>query len=596
VGAEEQQIRQDVVTHHHPLQSDSYHNSLDQSFFERTSTSQYIEELAALATADPICIYAGAGVSADIGAPLYEELMPWLLHEFIREHPDLTHEGSNVKLDTAYRLSAALSGAYAPAYLGSITREIARSLSPIENPYKNGIFASRIHSILRKGRRPGGFLARGVTALAFSVLRARGTSKVLTTNYEGSIVDEAQSNLVRYLPELADYSFHTITHYAGVPGVVPANRVPLYYLNGKLDDSSRLVIGESDFFAWYDHQLTQNSEHHRWRSEVISTALSEGTCLFVGSGLTDPDLLAQLATTKSDRRKYAILLAPPIETADTQRKDRHLLRDLVERRFLHLGIVPITVDYPHQVPQFLREVALRVRDGNGYRPYICRLNTWWQNWHHHLGYSTPNSVAGARSFDMQNAWRILLEELLASSEVTSFLGGGPANDEQVQIEVWLRNPDPGQRRIFLWANSDCVWLNGASAHVASLRLNAPPEYLAQRTFRSGHIVTEELPANRGHWRFCVSIPLVLHAPDWHHLPIGVLNVLGNQAPPIGERHLASPLVSLARDTRRLEAFEGVLKRTINYWLDANNLGDLLQLVSRLNKGEDVSFLREDQGA
>ena len=584
-------------------------------FFDRRSTTRLIEELAA---ANPLCLYAGAGVSADIGLPLNDALAPLLLADALRKEPRLARHAP-VQLEAA--INRAIDGLRkaSPAYLASITRESLATRG--SGTSADSRLRNAIADIAAEGRRPGGFLARSIGALAFSMLQTGRSVQVVTTNYDSVVIDEAESTLHTYFPDQQDFRFapvawrgETDTDNDGEPfrrraaeAQKDPMRVRLYYANGQLDSSGTLIASELDFLSPGELAPHEDQVRHRERELLLEDAMVNSICLFVGSSVTDPDTLARLARTRHvGRARYALLVAPehrldrslpPDAAMERARTDHDLLRMLVERRFAHIGIVPVTVDFPAQVPQLLREVALRVKYGDGYRPYGARLLEWWNHWYEHFGFTSAGTVNNnGRSLWNQVVWR---EKLLALRDgpdgIRAWLGdhvtGGPT--ENLMVEVWVRNPR--NRTVFLWASSNSLWLDGATAHHGELRMRAQHLYVAQTTFHEGVTRAVPLHSERGPWKYCVSMPLILHEEPWHHLPVGVANVLSDQTlpatadEPVGAE--GSPLYrvmdgGLAPEVRKtaLEGLEERIKRAINTLLDPNNLPDLRQDVLAAREG------------
>jgi len=509
---------------------------LEKGFFRRETTWNYIEALAGL---EDVTIYTGAGVSADVGAPLSDELMPYILGRWIEGHPDLksvTDESRREEI--AKRVTSAIAKAYPPAYIGSIAREIARHRRSKESPEANRKFSLQIEEANQAGYTTGGFLARSVGALAIALKREDRCVEIITTNYDNTIVDEREK-ILSYFTELAsdcDYFFKVRTSESGTDALKP-DEIPVFHVNGAVSDgvADPLVIGEADFFAWYDKFLEKHHlENQKWRQERLDAALTKTACLFVGSSLTDPDVLAKLAETKFQMPRYAVLLAPDQENepdgsallrlgegepTQIDPNERCLARDAVAQRFLHLGVIPIMVDFPHQVPQLLSEIALRIQQGDGYQKYSTRLDGWWDRWAKLFGFD-DKQAPGPRNVPLQAHWAHRLAVIRDEVREALDLAHG-STEEKVVVEVWVRNPRT--RTLFLWATSEGIWLNGDTA--ASCDLGEGDIRLGvQRSFRKGRTHVAEIRPKQDQWRYGVSVPLTLHDAPWHHLPVGVVNI------------------------------------------------------------------------
>jgi hypothetical protein len=527
---------------------------LDKGFFERPSTTAYIEELAALPN---VTLLAGAGVSADLGAPLWTDLMTAILLKWTRQLPELMQLTRAQRKNAALEVIEALGSHLSPAAIGSILRTIAASRHPLDDREKSEDFRREIRDLNRAGRTPGGFLARSVGILALSLRQAGRPVTVVTTNYDDHI-EAAMPHIHRYVPALSPFE---LVERADSITDASANVVPVIHLNGSIKEGTRgepdrgLVIGEADFFARYG-STGSLIEEHSWRSEMLDSVLGGTSTVFIGSSVTDPDILSALALTKGHgSSRYSIQIRPDMTfEGHGKNTSRRLADSLLAARFEHLGVVPIFVDFKHQVPQLLREVALKVRQQDGYQSYMDRLNDWWGYWSDLAG-----GADSRRSTDLQNVWHETLRRVrdIADSQLRRL---SKPDDEMVMVEVWLR--DHHRRLLVHWANSESLWLYNDTAHVAPIA--SGNDYQAQNTFREGRTVSHELHSRRGHWVYCVSMPLVLHEEPWFHLPVGVLNVLSSKK--------RGALRHMAKRMPELDAFENAVKGPVSDLLDPLRIG------------------------
>jgi hypothetical protein len=519
-------------------------------FFRRNSTSTYIDDIARIATAPSarVTIFAGTGVSADQAEPLRRRFMQQLLFDALTVSDVLVGElDKRERARIIERVSAAAVGSYPAPYLGSVVRELTqgRLIDATDLQHRRAGLEAAIRELIANGYIPGRFLARAIASCAFAMRRGGTKIEILTSNYDNFLARAAEHvRTPNYLPEgLEDYRFAPRPHPEevsdqGSTGCAD-NEVGVTHLRGNIDvPASPLIVGEADFFAEHNVDLSPHCEMASWRHDLLVERLENTTCIFVGNTLTDPDILKHLATTKYKGRKYALLLEPSLvlEEGPTESQgggssvglnDRYVARELISRRFLHLGVIPIIADRPNQIPQFLREIALKVLQGAAYRPYGERSEVWWGYWSKAFGYRPPDGVLAIRSKALQEHWHdVPLDGCLKQlHETLTREATDKPLDERLIVEVWLRNPQA--RELMLWARSDSLWLDGSTVHRAPL--TGASRYIAQHTFWRGQPTTRTLDSKLGHWRFSWSIPLVLHKDPWYHLPIGVLNVLSTMA-------------------------------------------------------------------
>jgi hypothetical protein len=487
------------------------------SFFHRSSTEAYIDELASL---NGITLYTGGAISTEMHAPLSDTLVAAALKERLR------HGMNELNGPQRKRVIDALMRAYPPAHLGSIAREYVREqmgddlseVSALEEEAQR-VFAGEFRDALYAGHDTGGFLALGIGVLAFTLRKeGRDPVRVLTTSYDDKIT-EAEARVKRYFRDLEDFTF--APRALEESEVAEANAVPLYRLNGHVRGGGgpdALIVGEADALTG----------HYEDRGRRIERALADTACIFVGTELTEPDVISKLvnAPYPEGLPRYALILPPELDLASDEERAKVL--NLAARRFLHLGVVPILIDFPHQAPQFLIEVALRLQQGkDNYRSYATRLQDWWNGWAKKFGFATGRrGVEGRRDRALQEEWMKELEKV-CNTITRDHLEIAAGDDEQIELEVWIRHPD--ERSLILWSTSDGLWLNSYTAD--RCYIHKGDDSPVQRSFREGTPVFGKVDPPRGGWRFQLSIPLVLRRHPWHHLPVGVVNILSSKDPP-----------------------------------------------------------------
>lgn len=515
--------------------------SFQDGFFQRLSTQQYIEDIAqCVVPGNAVTIFAGAGASADIAEPLPSGFMEQLLIRTLGESSILQDEiNGQERVVLIDSVANAISASYPATYLGSAVRElVSRPLGSAAMDIaeeREEKLRNEINEIVQAGHVPGEFLARAIAMCTFAMRQAKASVVVLTTSFDKALEKAAEhAKKPKYLPSaLRAYDFVTITSRPDTVLEAKPQQVPVVHVNGTTGTSGEsLVIGEGEVFAQYTPEALMHPTEQTARDGLLNERLRGSTVIFVGDTLNDAAVQASLATTKYEQRRYALVLQPPLDVpgddlTDSSRADeqQYVAREIVSRRFLHLGVVPIIADHAHHIPQFLREVGLRTTQGaEDYIGYSERSELWWNYWAKDFGYKQPDGTPGERTYDLQAHWhnktlktamKHLVETL--TQENSSALG------EQLLMEVWLRNPHA--RELMLWARSDSLLLDSATTRRASL-LSASP-HMTKKTFESGIADGERLRLLRGKWRYCWSLPLVLYEEPWYHLPVGVLNVLSN---------------------------------------------------------------------
>jgi hypothetical protein len=505
-------VRHEISALYRPVKAEDF----SRSFFHRASTEAYIDELASLSG---VTLYTGGAISTEVHAPLSDTLVAAALKERLR------HGMSELNGPQRKRVIDALMRAYPPAHLGSVAREFVREqmgadlegVDAIEEEAQ-GVFAREFRDALIAGHDTGGFLALGIGVLAFTFRKeGRDPVRVLTTSYDDEIT-EAEARVKRYFEDLQDFAF--VPRPLEESEEAESKSVPLYRLNGHVRGSGSpdaLIVGEADALTG----------HYEDRGRRIERALAETACIFVGTELTEPDVLSKLVNAPYPKGlpRYAVILPPDLDL--DSREERAKVLNLAARRFLHLGVVPIVIDFPHQVPQFLIEVALRLQQGDEYRSYATRLQEWWNAWAKKFGFASGRRGAeGRRDRELQEEWMKELEKI-RHTVARKHLEIAAGEDEQIELEVWIRHPE--ERSLILWSTSDGLWLNSYTAD--RCYIHKGDDVPVQRSFREGTPVFGKVDPPRGRWRYQLSIPLVLRRHPWHHLPVGVVNILSSKDPP-----------------------------------------------------------------
>lgn len=508
------------------------------AFWWRDSTNLHIARLAEL---HRLSIYVGGDGPSDVGPPLNRDLFAAMIDSRLRLSGVTRHQREAIVKTVV---------AHCPEqYLGSIVRELYRSRTREVSVNAETQLYYDIQSHTAAARSRGGFVARAVVLLAFTLRHDGRTAEIISTHYDSDI-ESAAENRREHFRHLRSISLRDYLDHLP-PNDPEPDTVPLLRISGRHGERSTqgLVVGEADFLA--DERLGPGGHNpeHVPRYRALVRALTRGGVLFVGTSLSDPGVLAALATTRHTRwPRYALVLPPAGLTSTSMPADQiagalHLLA----LRYLHLGVVPVIADFDHQVPQLLREVALKVHMGRDYAGHADRMELWWRRWAEVLGYDRAGAPSGSSDGELVGLWQRRLRALAATIAGPEVLGQAQSAKETIRIEVWLRNHH--RRCLFLWASSPAAPSEEAPTEIAVQAED--PNDIVPLAFRTGRTVHQRLLGTS--WRYGVATNIVLYAAPWHRLPVGVVNVLSSRED--------VSLASLATDVDALRAFErGLLQR------------------------------------
>lgn len=505
----------------------------DPGFWWRSDTETYLQQLGKLRT---LTIYAGAEGWSDVGPPVHRDLLTTVLIEQLAKVPK---QQRMPPMPNDEDMATVLS-MLPPEYLGSILREISSPPSEwTSKPTEIDLHDALQHATTGT-RQSGGLVARAIAHLAFTLAAEGGDARVFTAHFDDDIAAAEGNRKRHYGREFAEVGFKDV--YDRQPetanGVVSLLRV-----HGRLNDptSQSIVLGEADFIAnepvASDHEVPPDHEvspdddakRHVPRMERLVEELRSRPTLFVGTSIRDPGVIAALTLVRHvDQPRYAVLLLPPDLGDDPV--VRIWTRWLLGRRYLHLGVTPIFADFPSQVPQFLREIALRARTraGGAARAYGDRLDDWWKIWGGVFGYDEEGERVGSVAKDTHEIWlgrMRFLQSVIAGDELGEPLG----DDERITINVWLRNRK--KRELFRWATvgrprgktktRDVLSLGHSPANGGLM----PDERLTLAAFKAGELVSEATSKPREGW--IVAMNLVLRGEPWDRLTVGVVTIESN---------------------------------------------------------------------
>jgi len=514
------------------LYSEPTPSDVSQGFWWRTSTDEYLRQLAHLPR---LTIYAGAEGHSDVGPPLHAHVTEVLLRTTLASHPllaqyTLEEERSD---EVAHRLVTALQAAYpgSSSWMGSIVAGLYRT----RPGFTTDVTTAHLEAAVQKvsdHMSTTAFVSRPITQLAFALHRAGTHVAVISDHYDSDlelvgneIRDELLANDDSASPSYSP-QFKTL---AGDDDDIPL--INLHPPGRPLVGEGDYVSGTADRFGTLDDEAT--------RTGLLISALSSSPTLFVGTSLTDPGIVAALAATVDSRHpRYALMLPPPqmrapyadapLDPEDEQRAliDRTLQLALIGARYLHLGVVPIFADFPYQVPQFVRELTLMVSNPDAYASMASRFSRWWAECAPLFGFPGPHGAlmdVKQREVYQEDVYHGLRDLRISLTDRLVATDNEGQADERLKIEVWLRNP--AARYLFRWGSSEAMWPGGSTAPRASLLESGT---LTQEAFREGHSVWRGDPTE-AQWQYCLAVNLVLQASPWNHLPIGVVKVYSSRA-------------------------------------------------------------------
>ena len=269
----------------------------------------------------------------------------------------------------------------------------------------------------------------------------------------------------------------------------------------------------------------------RWQEVHTKKRLEESSCLFVGTSLSDPNLVRYIYRSQPSDSNIVVFTRqgddranelPPAVTAARETAAR--------RRWSEAGVLPLYADYYSEVAQFVYEISLRRRalvEGVEYTPFAARLDHWRS--------ALSEEILGTDDLAEFHATQDTLQR-----EMTRWLEGvhaflqeahiQPGPDERFGLHVWIL--DPAEYELTLWASSDRAWRDPST--LAPIAIGLDSLWIAVKAFCRGTPLTQETVDDASsRWNHVLAVPLKLDAdPDdvvsgndpWGLLPVGAVTL------------------------------------------------------------------------
>lgn len=479
------------------------------SGYDSFGSKKALRWIRELADAERLTIFVGAGSSVESGLPSWTALVQRLL--------DRAAEVGGLDEDERRHFVEWTLAREDVTGAGEIARQILKRR-----------FRSRLRSSLYQdvASAAPAETARAVGQIALD--RLSTVCELVTTNYDTLLEDAVREAVPddRQVVALADNR--------SVAGDVVAVR----HLHGVLAPGAKtagpLVLSDRDYHLMQDPAS--------WQESFVKNQLENNTCLFVGTSLTDPNLLRYLhrAARKPQSRHAAVFLrqqdsslydASPPEVIELREWSQ-------ERKWQEAGVTPLVLDYFSQSAQFLWEIVAATRQGARYQALPQRLRAWWRS----LGASMLTVEPSAFRRNQDELHRIVRGALDRTLALISQSGRRRGSGEVLGLTLWVFDPDRGG--LVNWASADRVWRDPMT--ITPVPIEWSSDFVAMHAYCSGSLVsesTERYAASR--WNHVVAFPVYVHA-ETGRLPVGAMTLASS-------RTAEDSLLTRALDTVRSQA-------------------------------------------
>lgn len=477
------------------------------SFFSAGATEKALSELA---DAESLTVVVGAGVAIESRLPSWSQLVAGLLERAARHvlPPKTPPDHRKAFAEWTVRSDGLLAAASIARALGQTDRDIAEVL-----------YAAT-------GATP----LPGPSARALARLTSHGC-ELVTTNYDESL----ELAVTEQDPAARDASDLALV---GPPGDGDEGVVHLHGVLRGRRAIGKVVLDEQDYFSLGDDA---------WQGAYVREALERGPCLFVGSSMTDPNLLRYLHRAERRHHHYAVLVRQADSYAAERDPDPAVEQAryaAAARRWGGLGVAPLQPEFFSDSAQLLYELLAR-RSGSTAGGFRSRLEAWIHDIERL--YLSPDPAQFTERQDvLQNELQMLKERVREVIDHNT-----DAKSERFAVGLWVVRENDA---LLLVGNSD-------RAHRDVHTLDPVPllgrsDWTAVEAFRSGTPLVRDVQHRLGtRWNTVIGFPISIETPEYGRLPAGVVTIAGTE-----------PLDASALSVERLgpEAFDDLNRLATDY--------------------------------
>lgn len=485
-------------------------------------TSDVMQLIETVAAEPVAAVFVGAGISTEAGLPSWTSLVRKLLEKIAPETEsfrDLADGGD--RDEAARRFAERTISALGPLGAAAVAK------AHLGEHYEATVSEMLLMDIDIE------LLVPGPTALAIAafVIDSNPSAAVLTTNYD-TLLEKAFSAELRK----RSLSGSLVTSIS--PGEEsPSGAFAIIHLHGLIDETklpkarvrSELVLAEDEFFA--------SDESGARRRKVADELLDLGRCLFLGTSLSDPNILGYLYRAQQrsigDAPKHATIAVRQVPAGDeVDGIVFPALEETGQQRLAKAGVQVAFVSSYSQASQVVREIDLQSQARAAGRR-LAYADASWRYDVRATRFEQSCLRAGLlpardreRGFvTTQDRLRKVLDSAVVA--VKAGMAEIPAlrsTNEELAIHLWLFSPTTNL--LLLSAQSEKLSYNPGI--IQGARAELPTSYLVVDAFCNGTVVEASFPDLRsGRWGSMLAVPISCSAPEVKlnirtRLPAGVI--------------------------------------------------------------------------
>lgn len=437
------------------------------------------------AAAPEVTIVVGAGAAMEAGLPSWPELIERLLRRVAQDNPRLEQQEDREDWIKRTLERDELLGA------GAVVEVLA-------DEHLDMLLPQALYGDAGPSGYEPGPIADQVAQLR-STLGARIT--ILTTNYD-DLIERALLG--------AGATKRQIKPYVRRRAEPPAGAIPVTHLHGyagRDGKPKKLVLTEEHY-----HRMQRGRS---WQEEYVTERLENSLCLFIGTSLTDPNLIRYLYGYRASARRHAAIFVRQGDLDRATPAVRSAREEAISKRWLRCGVEPAFVDHYADAAQLLHEIGHRRRSAQRYEPLPTRARRTLELVERILFATDGSDDRFAERQIVLSRW---LRSHLYTLLTTALDGESPPADERLALALWLLSPDG--TTVTGWVHSDRAHQDPAT--IEAVPIVAGSEWVAVRTICQGVRVELDRESAVSRWHFVRGLPLILEQPS--RIPIGCLTI------------------------------------------------------------------------
>ncbi|HKO37156.1 MAG TPA: SIR2 family protein [Solirubrobacterales bacterium] len=484
----------------------------NKQFFRRQRTRQAIDRLAGERR---ITIVVGAGASAEVGFPLWSELVERLLLRALS--PGVSPDSSDYPPEVVETAHLAITEGGA---LGAATMARAVLGDRFDEELRNCLYDWPNRW---QWNRPGS-TAWAVARLYAVMTELEEHCEIATTNYDLTLEKALEEELegVEVRPFCLDSE-------------EPEGHLVVRHLHGVLTEdgtAEEVTLTEADYHP-------ADATNFPWQESYLRQRLEDSTVIFIGASLTDQHLLRYIFRYAKAERPPIALLVQDADEAKTLDK-RHapnavedLFAELRRGRWEYAHLTALQADFRSQPGQFLHEISHHKESPTAVR-YGKRLDAWYEALSSDLGLASRENFRISQH-EIQEIIEEWLDTVAAALEDANY----DLSEETLAVHLWCRSPARLEKKgdtplhpdpltsLALIGCSDRTWTHPGGIDIRLI--TQPSSRAAVDAFCRGNPQVQ-FPQEHQKWRWILASPVMIEEdPVLGRLPVGAVTLVSDRS-------------------------------------------------------------------